>query len=268
MTPFMITAVLLIPETLQRNAKIHDTDGGDGSLKSHFAKGISDMKDALKMLSDVNVPLILLTFFIQTARFAAYTSTLTQHISAHFGWTLAETSLLLSPYGFLNLIILGALPYIGDLLISPRFGFSTVRKDLFLTRIANGLLILGALVEGAARGLPLFLVGLFIQTLGAADSPLARATLIHFFDPAFTSRMYALLGMAEILGSFLGGPVLATLFDIGLKKKGGWIGLPWFYVAALCSLAMLGLVFVRIPKDKDRPEANNLASDTETEVEA
>jgi len=95
----------------------------------------------------------------------------------------------------------------------------------------------------------LFLIGLFIGTFGAADSPLARATVTHYVDPEFTSRLYALIGMIEVLGSFIGGPVLAFFFDQGLRRKGIWMGLPWFYIAFLCSIALTALMFVK-PRNK------------------
>lgn len=259
-TPVMLFAVLLIPETMHVKTNATDDDdasSGMQSLKNHVFKGLKDLAESVKMLKDINVPLILITFFIQAPRFAAYTSTLTQHISTHFGWTLAQTSILLSPYGLLNLLILALLPVAGDILISPRFGYSIARKDLFLTRVSTILLVVGAIIEGFSQTSVLFLFGLFVQTLGAADSPLARATLVHYFDPAYTSRMYALLGMTEVLGSFIGGPVLAMLFDIGLKRGKGWIGLPWFYVAALCFLALVALLFVRLPRSQQRTAADS-----------
>lgn len=252
-TPVMLFAVLLIPETMHIVTKAtadDDESSGLESVRTHVFKGLKDLTESFQMLKDVNVPLILVTFFVQTPRFAAYTSTLQQHISTHFGWTLAQTSVLLSPYGLLNLLILALLPVAGDILTSPRFGYSIARKDLFLTQISSILLVAGDIIEGFSQTSVLFLFGLFVQTLGAADSPLARATLVHYFDPVYTSRMYALLGMAEILGSFIGGPVLAILFDIGLQKRKGWIGLPWFYVAALCSLALVALFFVRLPRTR------------------
>ena len=89
----------------------------------------------------------------------------------------------------------------------------------------------------------LFILGLFIGTFGAADSPLARATMSHYVEPEYTSRLYALIGMAEVLGTFIGAPVLAAFFHIGLQKKGIWTGLPWFYLAFLSFVAWLALLF-------------------------
>jgi hypothetical protein len=44
--------------------------------------------------------------------------------------------------------------------------------------------------------------------------------------------------------------VLAWCFNVGLSRKGLWIGLPWFYVAGLVFLALVSLTFLRAPKEK------------------
>lgn len=241
---------LLLPETLTvktSKKQNDDSDIGLSAFRKHISKGLKDLIDSLSMLKDPNVPIILLTFLFQNARMMAYSSTLVQYISKHFKWRLGETSLLLSPLGVLNLLILITLPKISDLLVSPRFGYTTFAKDLLLTRISTIFIVVGALIEGFSPHVVLFLFGLFITTFGAADSPLARATVSHYVDAQYTSRLYALIGMVEVLGSFIGGPALAFFFDLGLRKKGLWYGLPWFYIAFLSSVALFALGLVRSP---------------------
>ncbi|KAJ6438337.1 siderophore iron transporter mirB [Purpureocillium lavendulum] len=252
-TPFMLCVFFFIPETLvmeESKTKPKKNRPLLEDLQEHISHGLRDLRKSLDMIKNVNIPLVLLTFLFQSARFAAYTGTLAQYISKHFGWRLAETSLLLSPLGVLNLIVLAGLPRVSQVLMSPRFRFSIFGKDLFLTQVSTALIIVGALIEGFSHNVVLFLIGLFIGTFGAADSPLARATVTHYVDAEFTSRLYALIGMIEVLGSFIGGPVLAFFFDQGLRRKGIWMGLPWFYIAFLCCIALAALMFVRPPRRK------------------
>lgn len=251
-TPFMLSVFFFIPETLIVDTESESPRKQDRpllvELRQHVGNGLRDLVRSVHMIKNVNIPLVLITFLFQSARFTAYTSTLAQYVSKHFGWRLAETSLLLSPLGVLNLIVLVALPKVSRILVSPRFRFTIFGKDLFLTRVSTLIIILGALIEGFSHNVVLFLIGLFIGTFGAADSPLARATVSHYVDAEYTSRLYALIGMVEVLGSFIGGPALAWFFDQGLRKKGIWTGLPWFYVAVLCSIALVALLFVKPPK--------------------
>lgn len=265
-TPVLFTAVLFIPETLKTKAKKRADEGGESGMeavKKHMSRGLHDLRQSVSMMRNRNIPLILLTFLFQGAQVSAYTTTLTQYVSKHFKWKLADTTLLLSPFGLLNLLLLAVLPKISDILVSRRFKFSVFGKDLLLTRVATILIVIGAIIDGFSSDLVLFLFGLFVSTFGAADSPLARATLSHHVEAQFTSRLQALIGMSEVLGSFAAGPVLAFLFNTGLKKKGLWKGLPWFYIALLRTISWIGLAFVQ-PPEKDAQAtttAGNVAED-------
>lgn len=68
------------------------------------------------------------------------------------------------------------------------------------------------------------------------------------------------MGMVEVLGSFLGAPALAYFFNIGLAKKGLYTGLPYFYIAVLCTIALVALMFVTPPVRKDDGAEGGLAT--------
>lgn len=255
--PVVLVTLALLPETLTVSLKNQKTQAGrakPATFKGHMAHGVNELIHSLNMLKNLSVVMILVTFFIQNARFAAYMTILGQYISKHFKWKLAEVSLLLSPLGILNLVILGGLPKVADILVSPRFRMTPFGKDLFLTRMSTGILAFAAFFQGISHNIVLFLFGLFIGTFGAADSPLARATVTHYVPPEFTSRLYALIGMIEVIGSFIAGPVLAWCFDQGLKRKGFWMGLPWYYIGFLCTLAWVALLFVKPPRKHSRED--------------
>ncbi|RGP79932.1 mfs transporter [Fusarium longipes] len=251
--PIIMGILVLLPETLAANLtkqQAQSAKAAPSTLKDHISHGVKDLKQSLKMLKNVSIALIFITFFIQNARFAAYTTTMSQYISKHFKWKMADVSLTLSPLGILNLVILAVLPKVGDILISPRFRMTAFGKDLLLARISTVALVLGALWQGLSRNAVMFFFGVFIETFGAATTPLARATVTHYVQPEYTARLYALIGMIEVVGSFIGGPVLAWCFDQGLKREGIWIGLPWFYISFLCFVALVALYLVKPPARK------------------
>ncbi|RSM15255.1 hypothetical protein CEP52_000841 [Fusarium oligoseptatum] len=262
--PVVLATLALLPETLTVNLKNQKTPADRATpttFKEHMTHGLDELIHSLNMLKNLSVVMILVTFFIQNARFTAYMTILGQYISKHFKWKLAEVSILLSPLGILNLIILGGLPKIADILVSPRFRMTPFGKDLFLTRVSTGILAFAAFFQGSSHNIVLFLFGLFIGTFGAADSPLARATVTHYVPPEFTSRLYALIGMIEVIGSFIAGPVLAWCFDQGLKRKGFWMGLPWYYISFLCTLAWVALLFVKPPRKHSREDPRDTDED-------
>ncbi|KAL7790899.1 major facilitator superfamily domain-containing protein [Trichoderma ceciliae] len=257
--PFILLVLCFIPETLpvDQKSKRGDNDMSVAAIKQQMLTSLADLRESLELFKNPSIPLVLLTFLFQAARFTAYTSTILQYVSKHFGWRLAQTSVLLSPLGLLHLILLAVLPKISEILVSRRFGYSSFGKDLLLTRYSTILLFVGAVIEGFSHNIVLFVFGLFIETLGAAVSPLARATVTHYVEPEFISRLYALISTTEIIGTFIGGPVLAWCFDQGLQKKGIWTGLPWFYIALLSMIAWTGLFFVKPPPAKSSSADGN-----------
>ncbi|KAJ6784775.1 hypothetical protein PWT90_05735 [Aphanocladium album] len=253
-TPALICVLLLLPETLA--VKIDkpspdDVEPGFASFKAHMAKGLDDLRASLAILRNRNVPLVLVTFLFQNARMTAYSSTLVQYVSKNYGWSLGQTSILLSPLGVLALVILGGLPRLADRMTSARGGGYTVfGKDLLLTKASTAFLVAGAVIQGLSPNVAVFILGLVVSTLSSADSPLARATVSHYVHASFTSRLYALIGMVEVLGSFIGAPALAYFFNVGLEKKGVYTGLPYFYVAVLSAIALAALALVKPPPQK------------------
>lgn len=263
--PFIYGLILLLPETLVKKPK---SETAPITLMEHISSGAQDLSSATKILRNINVPLVLVVFLFQNPRMTAETTTLIQYISKNFGWTLAQTSILLSPLGLVGILVLGLMPKLSDLLTSRDrhgFGFSTFRKDLFLLRTSMLLLSVSSMLQGFSQHIVPFLMALFVATLGSATGPLARATVSHFVDDAYTSRLYAIIGMVEVLGSFTGGPVLAWFFDIGMQLKGVFIGLPFFYVSILSFLTLGALLFVKPPVAARSYEDDILSDDEEVD---
>jgi MFS family permease len=251
-TPFVFALVLFLPETLPIKLREATPQDEQQPLGQRLRQEVKELGVSFSLLKNRNILLSLPVFLIQPALFVAYSSTLAQHISTYFGWSLAQTNYLLSPLTILHLITIALLPAVSGFLTnqSGRFRLSIFSKDLLLIRISLFFLIAAALVEAFSRDIVLFLVGLTIGTIGSSHGPLCRAIATSYVEPQQTSRLYALISLLETGGALLGGPVLAWCFNIGLSKKGLWSGLPWFYVAALVSIALASLTFLRAPKQK------------------
>jgi MFS-type transporter involved in bile tolerance (Atg22 family) len=236
---------VLIPETLTIHVKPQCTE--DITMKKHVAHGVRDIVQSLRMLKDINIPLCLVTFFFAQVRFVAGSSTLVQYITTNFGWTMAQTTIFLSPLGIIEIMILTSLPRISEIMTS-RLGFTSFGKDLYLTQVSFLVLTISAFTRAVSSSIWLFLIGLFMGTFGSAESALARATVSAYVEPSHTSRLFALAGTVDVLGSFAAGPAMAWLFDKGMRWGGIWTGLPWFYLGLTSGLCWLGLRFARSPK--------------------
>lgn len=248
--PFVFGLLLFIPETLPVKLRAPTEQGEQQTAAERMREAARELGVSLSLLRNPNICLALAHFAISPALFAAYSSTLAQHVSTYFGWTLAQTNYLLSPLGILQLAVILLLPRLSTYLTSPsgRFRLSNFAKDLLLTRVSLAVLVLGALLQGFSRHLALFLVGLAVGSLGSSSGPLCRAVMTAYIEPQQTSRLFALISMVETTGALIGGPVLAWCFNVGLSRRGLLTGLPWFYVAGLVSVALVALMFVRRPR--------------------
>lgn len=255
LVPFVFLAMAVLPETTLRvkadglrKSQLPLVD----AVKEAFRNGLRELRQSVGILQNRNVLFCLVPSLLQGAIMSAHSSTLSQYVSKHFGWTLAQTSYLLSPLGFLHLGILAVLPRISKNLTNPRgrFRCTSFGKDSLLAKGSYLATALGALIQGCGREIVVFVLGLTVGTFGSASSPLVRAMITEFVEPEHTSRLYALTSMVDTLGSPLGGPVLAWTFSVGLEKKGGWRGLPWFYVSLLAVIVWAALMLVDEPRKK------------------
>ncbi|KAK1834018.1 major facilitator superfamily domain-containing protein [Podospora conica] len=269
-TPVVFAVLLFIPETLPvKQTPTEEQPGVSEIPKRPLREALAEIRVSLSLLRNRNISLAMVTFFIQPALFAAYSSTMGQYISKYFGWTLAQTSYLLGPpLSLLHLVVIILVPWISSALMSPtgRFQLSVFSKDLLLTRVSLLLTIAAAVIEGFSREVVLFVVGLAIGTLGSANTPLLRAIVTSYVQPDETSRLYSLISVMDTVGALIGGPVLAQCFNMGLSRKGLWIGLPWFYVALLVSVAFVALLFLQAPKklqSENETPSRDLDSDEE-----
>lgn len=174
--------------------------------------------------------------------------TLAQTISKRFHWTLAQTGYLFSVRGIIMVVILAFMPCFSSLLISPRLGkyrLSIFKRDLRLAQLSLVVLIIGSILIGGET-LAEVITGLVISTFAIGFESLAKSLIASYVDKEHTSRLYALTGMTETAGKFFGGPSLAWMFERGVKS--GWMGLPFYFVAMLCALALAALCFVQKPK--------------------
>ncbi|KZL87573.1 major facilitator superfamily transporter [Colletotrichum incanum] len=253
-TPFIFLIMMLLPETLRGKP-----DGSPrrqhslgGAVREALDNGLHELRESIAILKNRNILLCLTPSLIQGPLGAASMHTLPQYISKNFGWTLAQTSFLLSPLGLGHLGILLILPWISRIIVDPRgrFRCTGFGKDALLAKASYIMIANGALIEALSREIVVFLIGLVVGTFGSASAPLARAMITEFVAPEHTSRLYALTSMVDTLGSPLGGPVLAWAFSVGLEKKGGWKGLPWFYVSFLATVAWAALMLVSEPRKK------------------
>jgi hypothetical protein len=96
------------------------------------------------------------------------------------------------------------------------------------------------------------LSGLVISTLGSGFSPTMRSlttSLVESRHPNATSdigRLYALISVAEGIGSLVAGPGMALAFRVGMSWGQVWLGLPFGFAALLFALVSIIVFSVKV----------------------
>ncbi|KAG4434583.1 hypothetical protein IFR05_009939 [Cadophora sp. M221] len=254
LVPIGVSTFIFVPETLQvkdsddDEDSIHENPSAMSSIKSQARHTLTQLLESFAMLKSPSLAIVLLSFVVQMSLFFGKSTFFIQYFSKRFGWTLAKTGYLLSYRGIISVtVLLLILPGVSKLLLSPSlpFRFSAAKKDLVLAQCSALLMIFGYFFIGGPT-VPVVFFGIVVATLGDGLAPLSRSLLTAYIDPQHTSRMYTLVGIVEALGSMYAGPALAGFFTVGMRWKGLWLGLPYFWLAFQCSLVAFGLCFVNL----------------------
>ncbi|KAK8075202.1 major facilitator superfamily transporter [Apiospora hydei] len=253
-------AFMFIPETSSH--KQHNFQEGEPSqLASGFKGHVTHIYDRLlesaSILKSSSVIILLATCIVSVPVIVAILQFLVQFISKRYSMPISDTGYVQTAYGiaqvFQSLLVL---PYISKALISEStpwpFKMKDERtRDLWLARWSYGALVFGFLLMGAAPSLAFFVFGLFVLSLGSGFNSITRSLMSLYVDPEHRSRLFSLVGMAEVAGAMYGPPMLAGLFALGMRLRGAWIGLPYWGMACLCLLVIGALSFVRVPRDRE-----------------
>ncbi|KAI2630311.1 MFS general substrate transporter [Hypomontagnella submonticulosa] len=260
-------AFLFVPETLkhQQDQEIDeelDTETDATGFKARVSYIIRRFKESLSILTSLSLVLLLLTCLGSAPVSHSTVQFMAQFVSKRYHIKLSQTGYVQFIYGVAvaiqALLILPWLTrYIMKSTTPARFRATDEHhRDLSLARWSYGTLVLGIIILGLAPTLPGFISGLVIMGLGSGFNSLTRSLMSLYVDPEHRSRLFSLVGMAEVVGSVYSQPFLATLFALGMKLDGGWIGLPYYGLSILVTVAGSLLLFVKVPKKvRDSPSA-------------
>ncbi|KAI4598258.1 hypothetical protein KJ359_003142 [Pestalotiopsis sp. 9143b] len=256
-----IVGIVFVPETLTlKTENNNDDDAGEPrTLGARLSRSLAELGDSLSMLRSRSVVVLLLTAVTFMPVVYCTLGFMAQFVSRRYRIPLAYTGYVQAAYGAAHLLVLLVMvPWLSKLALQPSALPAWLRapderrRDLAFLRWSYAPLALGTALMAVAPSLPVFVLGLLVMSLGSAAGSYVTSVLALCVDGARRTRAFSLLGVAQIVGSLYGMPMLAGLFAAGMRAGGPvWIGLPYLGVAALCALAMGLLRFVRLDEIKD-----------------
>lgn len=191
--------------------------------------------------SDFKIFLLLSTLSLYTIAVFSKRFRL-QYATKRFGWTWEQAGFIPSIAAAINLAVVGIiLPTISYFLVN-RYGLSGVRKDVWLTRTLVMILLLGNLAVAAAPTAALFIVSVCLYELSAGHIPAAISLIASTADEKNRGVVFGCAAVFEAIGGMLSGPILASLFNVGLQWGTTWYGLPFLFVGVLQIFSLVVLL--------------------------
>ncbi|RBQ71532.1 hypothetical protein FVER53590_03151 [Fusarium verticillioides] len=201
------------------------------------------------VITDRALSALVFTFLISKVGRQA-TNILFQYVSKRYGWTLAQAGFLISLRAGVNIALFTViLPLVATYAL---VSWSATSRDLWIGKTSIILLVLGSLIIFLSETSVGMIIGLIISTLGSGFAPTMRSlatSLVESRHPNATSdigRLYALISVAEGIGSLVAGPGMALAFRVGMSWGQVWLGLPFGFAAFLFALVSTIVFSVKI----------------------
>jgi len=147
------------------------------------------------------------------------------------------------------LLYLIILPLAGNLLLVKN-GLSPSAKDLLLARVSLVLMTTGAFVIGFAGNLALLVVGTVVLSIGSGYHLLVRSLLSSLVMEHHAGMLYTSIGVLENISQLVAGPLISTIFRIGLAWGDPWVGLPYLVVSIFYAFSLFVVWFVDLESTK------------------
>lgn len=190
--------------------------------------------------------LLLLTAFLVYRLSRGSSWFLAQYISIRYLWTLAESNFLVAcrPIVSIPLFLFG-LPYLKNRVLSPRR--SATERDLWLARGSIVCLTIGTLGIGLSPSLAAVIPSMIVQTSGSGFLFLVRSIITTLVERDETARLFTAIEIIQSLGNVIASLTITTVFQLGLRLGGFWIGLAWMMTSSLFCLVGVAIWFFRLP---------------------
>lgn len=136
---------------------------------------------------------------------------------------------------------------LGSSILTKRFHFDPLHKDLTLARISSVLVLVGMFMMAWA-GVPwLFITSLVVASLGTGYNALCRALLNAIVEPHTLATLNTTIGLFEMLMALWSGPAMAWLLSQGMVLGGVWQGLPFLALSALAIVVLAAVFALKLP---------------------
>ncbi|KAK2773040.1 hypothetical protein FQN52_004725 [Onygenales sp. PD_12] len=199
---------------------------------------------------------LLLSTFLITNIGRKEVDLLLLYVSTRYHTSVSNAAFTLSVFAGVNIfLLLIILPALSRYLTVKR-NLPSNLKDLAISRFSITVLTLGSVGMALAPTLATLTAGLVVYTLGSGFNAVNMSLVSTLVEPRHIARLYSIVSMLSMVGSFVGGPLLAALFGLGMKMGEGWVGLPFLGAALLYGVILASVWFIRLPRGNRADDGN------------
>lgn len=204
------------------------------------------------LYQDWRVPFLIIAAGVHTITETS-AGILLQYVPKRYGWTISQTNYLFSVRAAVSIIALLVLLPKASKWLMKRKNHTPFSKDVLLCRISFALVTAGVLIDGLAPVISILMLGFFVHTLGSGTAALVRSLMAGLVKPTEVARLFTVMSMLQTVSILLASPLVATLYQAGLKMGGNWVGLPFLVGGTLFAVATAAIWVLRL----DRGEAKS-----------
>jgi hypothetical protein len=95
---------------------------------------------------------------------------------------------------------------------------------------------------------------MIIQTSGSGFVFLTRSIITTLVDRDETARLYTVIEIIQSFGNVVASLSITTVFQLGLRLGGFWVGLAWMMTSSLFCMVAAAIWFFQLPPTPQTPE--------------
>jgi hypothetical protein len=198
--------------------------------------------------TDWRVPALVLPFLLHLM-IADSSALTTQYISTRYSLHLSQATTLLTFRAVANITLLFVLLPLLSASLTTHLHLTPARRDLWMSRASMAAWAIGWTAFGLSPTLASATLGMGITALGSGSYFLIRSFLTPLVPGRNVAALYSVISVVDTLGSMLGAPLLAVLFNRGLKV--GAPGLPFVFLGCVCAGVTVLLCVVGVRKGEE-----------------
>lgn len=199
------------------------------------------------LFQDWRVPFLIIAAGVHTITETS-AGILLQYVPKRYGWTISQTNYLFSVRAAVSIIALLVLLPNASKWLMKRKKRTSFSKDVLLCRVSFALVTAGVLIDGLAPVMSILMLGLFVHTLGSGTAALVRSLMAGLVKPTEVARLFTVMSLLQTISILVASPLVATLYQAGLKMGGNWVGLPFLVGGTLFAVATAAIWVLRLDR--------------------